>query len=129
MPTYNDRLRYQKKRLADKEKQLERFNANLETARENIKNVNKEIADIKDEITGIETRLLAEMIAQKGITVAELSAAIEAGALANVAETPPDKSESTEINSAAYGTEDGAKLSDKEGLDEISDSGETVGGA
>lgn len=127
MPTYNDRLRYQKKRLSDKEKQLERFTASLETARENIKNVNKEIADIKTEITNIETRLLAEMIAQKGITVAELSAAIEAGVLANVPEKPPDKSEkSVDTNIATYGTNE---LPEKEGLNEAGSSGETVGGS
>lgn len=130
MPTYNDRLRYQRKRLADKERQLERHTVSLETARENIKNVNKEIADIKAEITNIETRVLAEMISQKGITVAELSAAIEAGVLANAPEKPPDKSDSTDNNACAtYSTSDNKNIPEKEGLDEISDSGETVGGA
>ncbi|MDE7192945.1 MAG: hypothetical protein K2O14_03140 [Oscillospiraceae bacterium] len=127
MPTYNDRLRYQKKRLGEKEKQLERFTASLETAKENIKNVNREIADIKSEIANIETRLLAEMIAQKGISISELSAAIEAGVLADITEKPPDKSEKTDIEkSAIYGT---TELPEKEGLDEISSSGETVGGS
>lgn len=142
MPTYNDRLRHQKRRLSEKQKQLERFTKDLETAKENIKNVNKEIADIKTEIANIETRLLAEMIAQKGITIAELSAAIEAGALANVPEKPPDNSDenncatystsssSTENgNCATYSTNDNEELPEKEGLDEISGSGETLGGA
>lgn len=130
MPTYNDRLRYQKKRLSDKEKQLERLTASLETARENIKNVNKDISDIKAEITNIETRLLAEMIAQKGITVADLSAAIEAGLLTNVSEKPPDSSESTDNEkSAICGTTDKTTLPEKEGLDEAGSSGETVGSA
>lgn len=127
MPTYNERLRYQKKRLGEKEKQLERFTASLETTRENIKNTNREIADIKAEIANIETRLLAEMIAQKGITVAELSAAIEAGALANISEKPPDNS--TDINCATYGTNENEVLPEKEGLDEVSSSGKAVGGA
>ena len=127
MPTYNDRLRYQKKRLSDKEKQLERLTASLETARENIKTVNREIADIKSEITNIETRLLAEMIAQKGITVAELSAAIEAGVLANVSEKPSDNTVNTVDNgSAICGTNE---LPETEGLDETGSSGETVGSA
>ncbi len=127
MPTYNDRLRYQKKRLGEKEKQLERFTASLETAKENIKNVNKEIADIKAEIANIETRLLAEMIAQKGISISELSAAIEKGVLANITEKPSDKSEKTDVEkNALCGT---TELPEKEGLDEVSNSGETVGGS
>ncbi len=127
MPTYNDRLRYQKKRLGEKEKQLERFTASLETAKENIKNTSREIADIKAEIANIETRLLAEMIAQKGISLSELSAAIEAGALDNTPEKPPDNSEKlNDTNVATYGT---TELPEKEGLNEVGSSGETVGSA
>ncbi len=130
MPTYNDRLRYQKKRLGEKEKQLERFTASLETARENIKNVNREIADIKAEIANIETRLLAEMIAQKGISISELSAAIEAGALDSTPEKPPDNAVNTaDKGSAICGTTDNETLPEKEGLNEVGSSGKALSSA
>ena len=125
MPTFNDRLRTQRKKLSDKEKQLEKLVKGIETARENIKAVNKEIADIKEEIQVLETRILTDTIANKGISIEEIAAAIEAGWFDKTeTEKPPDE------NCATYSTNNSETNSDKEVLDdEISGSGETRGGA
>lgn len=132
MPTFNDRLRFQQKRLSDKEKQLERLTKSIETARENIKTVNREISEIKAEIGTLETRILTDAISQKGISIADLAAAIEAGALSGlISEKPPDKPDKSEKSDdsdcATYSTTENLTLPEKEGLDDISDSGETVG--
>ena len=134
MPTFNDRLRTQRKKLSEKENQLEKLVKGIETARENIKAVNKEIADIKDEIQMLETRILTDTIANKGITIEEIAAAIEAGWFDKAeTEKPPDTTDtSVENNCATYSTntEDSETKSEKEVLDdEVSSSGETVGGA
>ena len=125
MPTFNDRLKTQRKKLSDKEKQLEKLVKGIETARENIKSVNKEIADIKEEIQVLETRILTDTIANKGISIEEIAAAIEAGWFDKAeTEKPPDE------NCATYSTNNSETKSDKEVLDdEISSSGETRGGA
>lgn len=148
MPTYNERLASQKNLLSIKLKRLEEFNKSLETARENIKKVNKEISDIKAKIIDIETHLLAEAIAEKGYSVADFTAAIEKGTLAEFLEncaTYSTSSRSVENencatystsshledneNCATYSTNNNENLPEKEGLDDISGSGETVGGA
>lgn len=132
MPTFNDRLKTQRKKLSDKEKQLEKLVKGIETARENVKAVNKEIADIKEEIQVLETRILTDTIANKGISIEEIAAAIEAGWFDKAeTEKPPDTTDTlVENNCATYSTNNSETKSDKEVLDdEISSSGEARGGS
>lgn len=117
MPSYKDRLIAQQKKLSERERMLEKYAKDIVTAQENIKKAHKDISDIKAEIDNIKLRLLADMIAEKGITVGALSAAIEAGALSNIVGKPPDNIEKAiDEKSAENGTTDKTILSEKEKL-------------
>lgn len=134
MPSFSERLKAQQKKLDEKKKSLDKLVNEIETAKESIKTVNKEIAEITDVIHGLEARILTEAISDKGISVEDIAAAIKAGLFDKAApEKPPDTTDtSVEDSGATYSTntEDSETKSDKEDLDdEISSSGETVGGA
>ncbi|MBD5156115.1 MAG: aminoacyltransferase [Butyrivibrio sp.] len=120
MPTFNERLKTQNRKLAEKQKQLDKLNKTVETARESIKVINREIGEIKDEISALETRILTEAISQRGISVAELAAAIETGTF--IPEKPPDSKSSTENSTDKT-------LTEKEVTDEVSGSGKALGGS
>lgn len=123
MPTFAERLNKQNRILAEKQKQLDKLNKTIETARENIKLITREIGEIKDEITALETRILTEAISQRGISVAELAAAIETGTF--IPEKPPDIPENK--NGAESSTDN--TLTEKEVTDEVSGSGKALGGS
>ena len=132
MPSFYERLNSKLKRLSEKEKSLERLNKSIEKTREEIKSVNKEIADLKEAIQVLETRILTETMTNRGINVSDIAEAIEAGLFDKTApEKPPEATDnSVEENCATYSTENNETSSEKEDLDdEISSSGETVGGA
>lgn len=136
MPTYKDRLKAQNKRLSEKEKLLEKYAKDLATAQENIKKANDDISGIKDKISDIHIRLIADKLAELGISVEDALAAIEAGALSNFINKPPDITEKADSDNDAANviTESGTTdqttlLPEKEGLDEAGSSGETVGSA
>lgn len=116
MPTFNERLKTQNRKLAEKQKQLDKLNKTIETARESIKVINREIGEIKDEINTLETRILTEAISQRGISVAELAAAIETGTF------NPDNKNGAENNTDST-------LTEKEVTDEVSGSGKALGGS
>ncbi len=110
MPTFDERLKAQNKRLCEKQKALEKLFETVEITREKIKTANKEIAEIKDEISALETRILTETITQKGISVSELAAAIKAGSF--IYEKPSDKS--NDENCATYSTNSSEALVEKD---------------
>lgn len=117
MPSYKDRLIAQQKKLSERERMLEKYAKDIVTAQENIKKAHKDISDIKAEIDNIKLRLLADMIAEKGITVGALSAAIEAGAFSNIVGKPPDNIEKAiDEKNAENGTTAKTILSEKEEL-------------
>jgi len=121
MPTFSERLRAQNKRLSEKQNQLAKLSESVEKTREKIRTVNREISEIKEEISALETRILTETIAQKGISVSELAAAIEAGAII------PEKSDNEKC--AICSTNFSGTSSDKEDLHETGDRGETISGS
>ncbi len=128
MPTFNERLKAQNKRLSEKQNQLAKLSESAEKTREKIRNVNREIGEIKEEISALETRILTETIAHKGISVSELAAAIEAGAI--IPEKPPNSPEKSDNEKRAIcSTNFSGTSSDKEDLYAVGDSGEIIGGS
>lgn len=123
MPTFNERLKTQNRKLAEKQKQLDKLNKTIETARESIKVINREIGEIKDEINALETRILTEAISQRGISVAELAAAIKTGTF--IPEKPPAAPDNKNV---AENSNDNT-LTEKEVTDEVSGSGKVLGGS
>lgn len=131
MPSFSERLKAKNKLLADKQKQLDTLHKSIETAKAEIKTVNREIEEISEVISTLEARILADTLRERGITVAQITKAIEVGAFAPNFDTTnintDDKSEGekvdTYINSDGKPAENGETTNDKEEkTDEISSS-------
>ena len=123
MKPIKERIDKYKKELIAKQKVLEKYYKSYSNINQKIKDTKSSISDLTNKINSLETKLLSEMLMKKGISIAEISKAVEKGAF--------DKSvsESGDENGAIYSTDTDNNTTEKENEDEISNSRKTVGGA
>lgn len=124
MPSFLQRLNSLKKQSVEKQNEIDKQNKNISDARAKIQKLNAELTDITEQMVIFEGRILSDTLRKKGIDLSEVTAAIEAGLFDKppVSPTPTP----TQTEGATYSTEentaDNLGKSDKEDIDEVSDS-------
>lgn len=105
-----ERIASLRDKIAAKRKRIDEFNVTLANAQKNIETANKVIEGYEKKISALEADLLAKTLHERGISISDVAAAIEAGLFDNSApEKPPDKAktepETTDKGGATYSTE------------------------
>ena len=124
MPSLLQRLNSLKKQSVEKQNEIDKQNKTISDARAKIQQLNAELTTITEQMVIFEGRILSDTLRKKGIDLSEVTAAIEAGLFDKppVSPTPTP----TQTEGATYSTEentaDNLGKSDKEDIDEVSDS-------
>lgn len=124
MPSFLQRLNSLKKQSVEKQNEIDKQNKNISDARAKIQKLTSELTEITEQMVVFEGRILSDTLRKKGIDLSEVTAAIEAGLFDKppVSPTPTP----TQTEGATYSTEentaDNLGKSDKEDIDEVSDS-------
>ena len=126
MPSFLQRLNSLKKQSVEKQNEIDKQNKTISDARAKIQQLNAELTDITEQITVFEGRILSDTLRKKGIDLSEVTAAIEAGLFDKPPVSPTTTPTQAQTESATYSTEektaDNLGKSDKEDIDEVSDS-------
>lgn len=130
MPSFLQRLNSLKKQSVEKQNEIEKQNKTISDARAKIQQLNAELTDITEQMAVFEGRILSDTLRKKGIDLSEVTAAIEAGLFdkppVSPTTTPTSTPTQTETEGATYSTEkyyaENNGISDKEDIDEVSDS-------
>ena len=124
MPSFLQRLNSLKKQSVEKQNEIEKQNKTISDARAKIQQLNAELTTITEQMEIFEGRILSDTLRKKGIDLSEVTAAIEAGLFDKPPASPTPTPTQTE--GATYSTEektaDNLGKSDKEDIDEVSDS-------
>ncbi len=121
MKPIKERIEKYNKNLIAKQRALEKYNKSCSNINQKIRETKSAISDLESRINSLETKLLSEMLMKKGISISEISKAVENGTF------DVSVSESRNENGAICSTENNE--TEKETEDEISNSRKTVGGA
>ena len=125
MPSFLQRLNSLKKQSVEKQNEIEKQNKTISDARAKIQQLNAELTEITEQMVVFEGRILSDTLRKKGIDLSEVTAAIEAGLFdkppVSPTTTPTSTPTQTETEGATYSTEIN-NVSDKEDIDEVSDS-------
>ena len=123
MPSFLQRLNSLKKQSVEKQNEIEKQNKTISDARAKIQQLNAELTTITEQMEIYEGRILSDTLRKKGIDLSEITAAIEAGLFDKppVSPTPTPTQEQAQTEGATYSTENN-NVSDKEDIDEVSDS-------
>ena len=123
MPSFLQRLNSLKKQSVEKQNEIDKQNKNISDARAKIQKLTSELTEITEQMVVFEGRILSDTLRKKGIDLAEVTAAIEAGLFDKppVSPTPTPTQEQAQTEGATYSTEKN-NVSDKEDIDEVSDS-------
>ena len=122
MPSFLQRLNSLKKQSAEKQNEILKHNKTISDARIKIQQLTAELADLNESAEMLEGRILSDTLRKKGIDISEITAAIEAGLFDKTTASPkPPDTESAAYSTEKYYTENNG-TSDKEDIDEISDS-------
>lgn len=126
MPSFLQRLNSLKKQSVEKQNEIEKQNKTISDARAKIQQLNAELTDITEQMVIFEGRILSDTLRKKGIDLSEVTAAIEAGLFDKPPVSPTTTPTQAQTESATYSTEektaDNLGKSDKEDIDEVSDS-------
>lgn len=128
MPSFLQRLNSLKKQSVEKQNEIDKQNKTISDARAKIQQLNAELTDITEQMAVFEGRILSDTLRKKGIDLSEVTAAIEAGLFDKppVSPTTTPTSTPTQTEGATYSTEkyyaENNGISDKEDIDEVSDS-------
>ena len=123
MKPIKERIDKYKKELIAKQKVLEKYYKSYSNINQKIKDTKSSISDLTNKINSLETKLLSEMLMKKGISISEISKAVENGTF------DVSVSESRNENGAICSTEIVNNVTEKENEDEISNSRKPVGSA
>ena len=123
MPSFLQRLNSLKKQSVEKQNEIDKQNKNISDARAKIQKLTSELTEITEQMVVFEGRILSDTLRKKGIDLSEVTAAIEAGLFDKppVSPTPTPTQEQAQTEGATYSTENN-NVSDKEDIDEVSDS-------
>lgn len=126
MPSFLQRLNSLKKQSVEKQNEIDKQNKNISDARAKIQQLNAELTTITEQMEIYEGRILSDTLRKKGIDLSEVTAAIEAGLFDKPPVSPTPTQATTETEGATYSTventADNLGKSDKEDIDEVSDS-------
>ena len=126
MPSFLQRLNSLKKQSVEKQNEIDKQNKNISDARAKIQQLNAELTEITEQMVVFEGRILSDTLRKKGIDLSEVTAAIEAGLFDKPPVSPTTTPTQAQTESATYSTEektaDNLGKSDKEDIDEVSDS-------
>lgn len=126
MPSFLQRLNSLKKQSVEKQNEIEKQNKTISDARAKIQQLNAELTDITEQMAVFEGRILSDTLRKKGIDLSEITAAIEAGLFDKPPASPTPTTTQAQTEGATYSTEektaDNLGKSDKEDIDEVSDS-------
>ena len=126
MPSFLQRLNSLKKQSVEKQNEIDKQNKNISDARAKIQKLTSELTEITEQMVVFEGRILSDTLRKKGIDLSEVTAAIEAGLFDKPPVSPTTTPTQAQTESATYSTEektaDNLGKSDKEDLDEVSDS-------
>ena len=126
MPSFLQRLNSLKKQSVEKQNEIEKQNKTISDARAKIQQLNAELTEITEQMVVFEGRILSDTLRKKGIDLSEVTAAIEAGLFDKPPVSPTTTPTQAQTESATYSTEektaDNLGKSDKEDIDEVSDS-------
>ena len=126
MPSFLQRLNSLKKQSVEKQNEIDKQNKTISDARAKIQQLNAELTDITEQMAVFEGRILSDTLRKKGIDLSEVTAAIEAGLFDKPPVSPTTTPTQAQTESATYSTEektaDNLGKSDKEDIDEVSDS-------
>lgn len=126
MPSFLQRLNSLKKQSVEKQNEIDKQNKTISDARAKIQQLNAELTDITEQMAVFEGRILSDTLRKKGIDLSEVTAAIEAGLFDKPPVSPTSTPTQAQTESATYSTEektaDNLGKSDKEDIDEVSDS-------
>ena len=121
MPSFLQRLNSLKKQSVEKQNEIDKQNKNISDARAKIQKLTSELTEITEQMVVFEGRILSDTLRKKGIDLSEVTAAIEAGLFDKSPVSPTPTQATTETEGATYSTEKN-NVSDKEDIDEVSDS-------
>ena len=126
MPSFLQRLNSLKKQSVEKQNEIDKLNKTISDARAKIQQLNAELTEITEQMVIFEGRILSDTLRKKGIDLSEVTAAIEAGLFDKPPVSPTTTPTQAQTESATYSTEektaDNLGKSDKEDIDEVSDS-------
>lgn len=126
MPSFLQRLNSLKKQSVEKQNEIDKLNKTISDARAKIQQLNAELTEITEQMVVFEGRILSDTLRKKGIDLSEVTAAIEAGLFDKPPVSPTTTPTQAQTESATYSTEektaDNLGKSDKEDIDEVSDS-------
>ena len=126
MPSFLQRLNSLKKQFVEKQNEIDKQNKNISDARAKIQKLTSELTEITEQMVVFEGRILSDTLRKKGIDLSEVTAAIEAGLFDKPPASPTPTPTQAQTESATYSTEektaDNLGKSDKEDIDEVSDS-------
>ena len=126
MPSFLQRLNSLKKQSVEKQNEIDKQNKTISDARAKIQQLNAELTEITEQMVVFEGRILSDTLRKKGIDLSEVTAAIEAGLFDKPPVSPTTTPTQAQTESATYSTEektaDNLGKSDKEDIDEVSDS-------
>lgn len=126
MPSFLQRLNSLKKQSVEKQNEIDKQNKNISDARAKIQKLTSELTEITEQMVVFEGRILSDTLRKKGIDLSEVTAAIEAGLFDKPPVSPTTTPIQAQTESATYSTEektaDNLGKSDKEDIDEVSDS-------
>ena len=126
MPSFLQRLNSLKKQSVEKQNEIEKQNKTISDARAKIQQLNAELTTITEQMEIYEGRILSDTLRKKGIDLSEVTAAIEAGLFDKPPVSPTPTPTQAQTEGATYSTEektaDNLGKSDKEDIDEVSDS-------
>jgi len=122
MPSFLQRLNSLKKQSAEKQNEILKHNKTISDARIKIQQLTAELADLNESAEMLEGRILSDTLRKKGIDISEITAAIEAGLFdKTTSELTPNQTEGATYSTKEK-TADNLGKSDKEDIDEVSDS-------
>ena len=126
MPSFLQRLNSLKKQSVEKQNEIDKLNKTISDARAKIQKLTSELTEITEQMVVFEGRILSDTLHKKGIDLSEVTAAIEAGLFDKPPVSPTTTPTQAQTESATYSTEektaDNLGKSDKEDIDEVSDS-------
>ncbi len=126
MPSFLQRLNSLKKQSVEKQNEIDKQKKNISDARAKIQKLTSELTEITEQMVVFEGRILSDTLRKKGIDLSEVTAAIEAGLFDKPPVSPTTTPTQAQTESATYSTEektaDNLGKSDKEDIDEVSDS-------
>ena len=126
MPSFLQRLNSLKKQSVEKQNEIDKQNKIISDARAKIQKLTSELTEITEQMVVFEGRILSDTLRKKGIDLSEVTAAIEAGLFDKSPVSPTPTQATTETEGATYSTventADNLGKSDKEDIDEVSDS-------